>query len=135
MSVYFLPCQTDILGSSMLVECCFVSVILNFKFLHFLLKFYSIVTGVVLFLFYIRRKCSWYSDWLQGGRPRGRSSSLGRVKNFLFSMSSRLALGSTQPPTQWVLGALSLGVKCPGREEDKDLYFHSPIHLHGVVLN
>jgi hypothetical protein len=38
-----------------------------------------------------------------------------------FSKSSRLALGSTQPPIQWVPGALSPGVKRPGREAD-----HSP---------
>jgi hypothetical protein len=31
------------------------------------------------------------------------------VKNFLFSKSSRLALWSTQPPIQWVPGALSQG--------------------------
>jgi hypothetical protein len=76
----------------------------------------------------------------------GRSSSLGRVKNFLFSRSSRPALRATQPPIQWVPGALSPGVKRPGREAD-----HSPptsaesrkcgsiqplpIRLHGVVLN
>jgi hypothetical protein len=30
-----------------------------------------------------------YSDWLRAGRLRGRSSCPGRVKNFLFSMSSR----------------------------------------------
>jgi hypothetical protein len=47
------------------------------------------------------------SVWLQAGRPRGRSSSPGRVKNFLFSMSSTPSLGSTQPPIQWVLWALS----------------------------
>jgi hypothetical protein len=47
--------------------------------------------------------------------------SPGRVKNFLFSKSSGLALGSTQPPIQWVPGALSPGVKRPGREAD-----HSP---------
>jgi hypothetical protein len=35
----------------------------------------------------------------------------GRVKNFLFSKSSKLALGFTQPPIQCVPGALSLGVK------------------------
>jgi hypothetical protein len=46
--------------------------------------------------------------------PRG-------VKNFHFFMSSRLALGLTQPPIQWVVGSLSLGVKRPGREAD-----HSP---------
>jgi hypothetical protein len=43
-----------------------------------------------------------------------RSSSPGRVKNFLFSTSSRPALGSTQPPIQWVPGALFPGVKRPG---------------------
>jgi hypothetical protein len=50
-----------------------------------------------------------YSDWLRTGRLRGRGSSPGRVKNFHFSMSSRPALGSTQPPIQWVPGALSRG--------------------------
>jgi hypothetical protein len=33
---------------------------------------------------------------------------------FLFTTASRLALGTTQPPIQWVPGALSLGVKRPG---------------------
>jgi hypothetical protein len=35
--------------------------------------------------------------------------SPGRVKNFHFSMLSIPALGSTQPPIQWVPGALSRG--------------------------
>jgi hypothetical protein len=43
------------------------------------------------------------------------------VNNLLYSMSSRPALGSTQPPIQWVPGALSLGVKQPGHEAN-----HSP---------
>jgi hypothetical protein len=47
---------------------------------------------------------------------RGESSSPGRVKNFHFSISSRLALGSTQPPIKWVPG-----VKRQEREAD-----HSP---------
>jgi hypothetical protein len=34
----------------------------------------------------------------------------------------RPALGPIQPPVQWVPGALSLGVKWPGREAD-----HSPL--------
>jgi hypothetical protein len=34
---------------------------------------------------------------------------------------SRPALGLTQPPIQWIPGALSLGLKRPGREAD-----HSP---------
>jgi hypothetical protein len=37
---------------------------------------------------------------------------------FLFTTVSRTALGPTQPPIQWVSGALSLGVKRPGREAD-----------------
>jgi hypothetical protein len=49
------------------------------------------------------------------------SSSPGRVKNFFLSTSSRPVLGHTQPPSQCIPGALSLGVKRPGRESD-----HSP---------
>jgi hypothetical protein len=57
---------------------------------------------------------------------------------FLFTTASRTALGPTQPPIQWVPGALSLGVKRPGREashsplssaevkECVELYLHSP---------
>jgi hypothetical protein len=52
---------------------------------------------------------------------RGRSSSPGRVKNVLFSKSSRPALRSTQSPIEWVPGALSPGVKRSGNEFD-----HSP---------
>jgi hypothetical protein len=33
--------------------------------------------------------------------------------------ASRTVLGPTQPPIQWVLGALSLGAKRPGREADR----------------
>jgi hypothetical protein len=42
--------------------------------------------------------------------------SPGGVKNFHFSMSSRPTLGSTQSPIQWLLGALSTGIKRPGPE-------------------
>jgi hypothetical protein len=54
-----------------------------------------------------------YSDWLGAGRPRSRSSSPCSVKNFLFSTSSRPALGPPSFP--------SPGVKRPEREAD-----HSP---------
>jgi hypothetical protein len=37
---------------------------------------------------------------------------------FLFTAASRPAMGPTQPPIQWVPGALSLGLKLPGREAD-----------------
>jgi hypothetical protein len=58
---------------------------------------------------------------MEAGRPRGQNSSRGRVKNFLFSTSSRPALESTQPPLQWVPEPYFPGVKRPGREAD-----HSP---------
>jgi hypothetical protein len=57
---------------------------------------------------------------------------------FLSTTASRTALGSTQPPIQWVSGALPLGVERPERDaghsppssaevkECVDLYLHSP---------
>jgi len=48
---------------------------------------------------------------------------------FLFTTVSRPALRPTQPPIQWVPGALSLGVKRPSSAEVKEwveLYLHSP---------
>jgi hypothetical protein len=77
---------------------------------------------------------------------RGRSSSPGRVKIFLFSKSSRSALGFTQLPIQWVPGALSPRVKRSAREANHSpptsaevkqmcIDIHSPIRLHGVVIN
>jgi hypothetical protein len=62
--------------------------------------------------------CSRYSDWLRAIRPRGRSSSPGRVKNFLFTKSTRPALRPTQPLTRWVPGALSTRLNQPRREAD-----------------
>jgi hypothetical protein len=61
-----------------------------------------------------------------------------RLRIFLLTTVSRTALGPTQPPIQRVAGALSLGVKLPGREADHsppfsaevkewvELYLHSP---------
>jgi hypothetical protein len=67
---------------------------------------------------------------------------------FLFNTVSRLALGPTQPPIQWIPGALSLGVKWSGCEIDHsppssakvkecvELYLHSPNmpSWHGAQL-
>jgi hypothetical protein len=58
----------------------------------------------------------WYRTWLRAGLSRVRF--LAGAGNF----SLRPALRPTQTPIQWVPGALSLGVKRPGREAD-----HSPL--------
>jgi hypothetical protein len=49
------------------------------------------------------------SDWLWTGRLMSWSWSPDGVKNFNFSLLFRPALGSTQPPIQWALGALPQG--------------------------
>jgi hypothetical protein len=76
----------------------------------------------------------------------GRISSPGRVKNFLFSTSSRPALVPTHPPIQRVRGAISRKVKLVRREADHSPATSAevtnygaipsyPIRLLGVVLN
>jgi hypothetical protein len=73
--------------------------------------------------------------------------SRGGLGIFLFTTVSRTALVPTQPLIQWLLGALSLVVKRQGLEADHpppssaefkesvELYLHSPIRFHGVVLS
>jgi hypothetical protein len=46
---------------------------------------------------------------------------------FLFITASRTALGPTQPPSQCVSGAPSLGVKRPGREADDSPPYSSEV--------
>jgi len=46
---------------------------------------------------------------------------------------SRPTLAPTQPPNQWVPGALYPGVNWPGREADNSPTPSGPIHLHGMV--
>jgi hypothetical protein len=55
----------------------------------------------------------------RAGRPGFRFPA--RERKFLFFTVFRPVLGPTQPPIQWVPGALSPGAKRPGREPD-----HSP---------
>jgi hypothetical protein len=51
--------------------------------------------------------------------PLWRCAQLKHRDNFTCTFyPSRSAVGPTQPPIQWVPGALSLGVKRPGREAD-----------------
>jgi hypothetical protein len=60
----------------------------------------------------------WATDWTIGVLRFDSQRGLGI---FLFTTAARPALGPTQPPIQWVPGALSFGVKRPGCEAD-----HSP---------
>jgi hypothetical protein len=61
---------------------------------------------------------------------RRSTTAAGEVKGFsLFASASKLALGRTQPPVQWVSEALSPRIKCPGREVD-----HSPPSSKGKVV-
>jgi hypothetical protein len=66
--------------------------------------------------------CTSYSD-IRQPVTCGRSGFDSRqvLGIFLFITASRTALGPTQPPIQWVPGALSLGVNWPGREADHSL--------------
>jgi hypothetical protein len=57
---------------------------------------------------------SQYIDWLQAGQ----AGSPSKVKNFFFSTLSKQALGPTQPPSQWIAGDPSPGVKGMGHEAD-----------------
>jgi hypothetical protein len=83
----------------------------------------------------------WATGWMIGGFESRRG--LGIV---LYTTASRPAVGPTQPPIQWVPGALSLGVKRPVREADhsppssaevKNAWSYTstpPIRLHGMVF-
>jgi hypothetical protein len=68
------------------------------------------------------------------------------ARNFSLHHRVHNGSGATQPPIQWVPGAFP-GVKRPGREVDHspsssaevkewvELYLHSPIRFHGMVLS
>jgi hypothetical protein len=78
---------------------------------------------------------------------RSRFDSRQGLEIFLSATASRPAQGPTQPPIQWVLIAISLGVKWPDREADhsppssaevKNAWSYTstpPVSLHGVVLS
>jgi hypothetical protein len=52
---------------------------------------------------------------------------------FLFTTVSRLAVGPTQSPIQWVTGVLSLGVKRPGREADESPHLDPRSSMRGTI--
>jgi hypothetical protein len=59
---------------------------------------------------------------LRAGRSRIWASIPAEATDFPFSITSRPAMGLTQPPIQWVQGTISPGVKRQWREAD-----HSPL--------
>jgi hypothetical protein len=67
------------------------------------LKFHRLYSNAARYL-------SQYSVWLRSGRTSFDPGQGQRI--FPLTSASRLALGPTQPPIQWVPGALFLGVKC-----------------------
>jgi hypothetical protein len=69
-----------------------------------------------------------HSYWLHVGRPRGQSTSSGRVQNFHFPILSRPSLGHTQPPIQCVPWAPSTDVKLQGLEASTE-FNHENIDL------
>jgi hypothetical protein len=78
------------------------------------------------------------------GRPRSRGSSPGMVKNFLHVVHTCSVVHPAYPmgtgdyfPGDNAAGAWSWPLtsnQCRG-QENVDLYIHSPIRLHGVVVN
>jgi hypothetical protein len=86
-----------------------------------LIRLFSLYFRILTFSSFLcdSRCLSRYSKWLRAGRPRGRSSSPGKIKNCNFSISPKSTLRPTQRPIQSVPGALFPAVKQQGREADR----------------
>jgi hypothetical protein len=67
-------------------------------------------------------------------KERGVSSSPGRSRILSSPLRPHRLWGPLSVLSSGYPGALSLNVKRQGREENVDLYVHSPIRLHGIVL-
>jgi hypothetical protein len=80
-----------------------------------------------------------YRNELWGGGP---GFYFRKDQDFSLLHSVQTALGSTQPPVQWVPGGKTAGgekltthLHLVPRSRMMELYRHSPTRLHGVVLN
>jgi len=63
------------------------------------------------------------------------------IDTFHFSAASRMAVGSTKPPAQWILYMMQLGCEAnhsststAGGPECVKLCLHSPLYLHAIQL-
>jgi hypothetical protein len=72
-----------------------------------------------------------YSDGLRAGRP-GFNSRQGQ-EIFLYSIVSTPALRLTQPPIHWAPGAISPGVKRPGREVHQSSPSSAEVKYGGTI--
>jgi hypothetical protein len=52
---------------------------------------------------------------------------------FIFTTVSRMALGPTQLPIQWIPGALSLGINCQGMKLTTHLHLVSRSKMLGTI--
>jgi hypothetical protein len=75
----------------------------------------------------------WYSSGLRAGWSGVRVSVRAMINFFLLVIMSRPAMGSTQSPTQWVPGALSWGVKRPGRAAHYSLPSSTEVRMRGAM--
>jgi hypothetical protein len=92
---------------------------LNFLKQNFMKKvhYYNETVNSIVITFRSRHSSvvqRWATGWMISGSSPGRGWEF-----FFFTTESRPALGLTQSPIQWVPGALSLGVKRPGREASR----------------
>jgi hypothetical protein len=55
------------------------------------------------------------------------------LRIFLFSTASRPAMGPTQPPFQWVPGALSPEIKRSVREPDHSPPYSAELRMRGAI--
>jgi hypothetical protein len=112
----------------------------TFTPLYIFMAWYLVTQRGIFTLFYFKSRDSSVSIALGYGLDDrcSRVRFPAGLRIFLFTTTSRTALGPTQPPIQWVPGALHLGVKLPRRESDRslpssaqvkerlELYLHSP---------
>jgi hypothetical protein len=103
-----------------LTNCTHLTNFCNISIIYFKFKYPKYVFLNLLHeIMYI--ECSQYSDSLWAWRLRGSSSSPGRIKNFLFSMSSRPTLGPKLPSHPMSTRSPFPKSTWQGREADQSL--------------
>jgi hypothetical protein len=117
-------------GSILNFTCCRIKCKYTITFLHKELSEYTIAFSYVA-LHVSATQVSHYSNKLQTGWP-GLNSWKGQ-EIFLYSLASRLALGPTQPPIQWVFRTLSPGVRRPEGEDDHSSSLSAQVKNGGAM--